>query len=117
MFECINGDGELSKEELGAILDRLEILEKKVENYDKLASTRQLQIDNKIKTLSSKVENVAKSNAELVNVMGERVGILESILQKEEGECDDNDAQLDTVDEIEYEDEQSSDQTDTIFYN
>lgn len=77
--------------EMGAILDRIGTLERKVGGYDKLISTNQLSVTNKLKSLSSKIDTSVKSNEELVNLVCQRVESIESILQENYKENEDED--------------------------
>lgn len=80
--------------EMGAILDRIETLERKVNGYDKLISTNQLSVTNKLKSVASKLDAAVKSNEELVNLVCQRVESIETILQenyKENEEDEDED--------------------------
>lgn len=75
--------------EMGAILDRIGTLERKVGGYDKLISTNQLSVTNKLKSIASKIDAAVKSNEEIVNLVCQRVESIESILQENYKENED----------------------------
>lgn len=96
-------DGSLSQTELTAILDRIQVLEEKAHSTDRMMTTMNAGITNKIKKTES-----------LYQLLGQRLDMLESCIHDPADGEDTNGAQLDEMGEEEEKVEEYKEELDDV---